>query len=83
MQNIPIDVPPEGTEIELGDYLIRQLTNINGAIDSSQTFTPRFNLPNKPKLGLVVYFGQEILPNITGEGLWLYTSTGWIAIATV
>ena len=73
---IPIEQPPEGTDADMADYIVRQLVTINTALQRNR-FNPQYVLPNKLFVGLVVYFGDAILPDITQEGLWLYKSTGW------
>lgn len=36
-------------------------------------------IPEKPRVGMTVYFGLGTPAPITHEGLWVYTSTGWKA----
>jgi len=77
MAVITIEVPPQEFNDAEREYLVRQLVKINTALMQSNYFPPRYTLPAKSKPGEVVYFAAAILPDITGEGLWLYKTTGW------
>lgn len=78
MPSISIEQPPVNTDVAFKDYLIRQLTQINLALSQSNYFVPRNSLPKKYRVGEMFYFADAIPTTpITGEGLWIYKSTGW------
>ena len=82
MANIPIEQPPIEADPSMKEYLVRQLISINNGLGQNNYFSPRGTLPNKFKVGEVYYFKDAIaLSDITGEGLWLYKTTGWVLIA--
>ena len=81
MSSISIQQPPESFEGIEKDYLVRQLVQINLALGQANYFTPRNNLPLRVRVGEVFYFNAAIPTTpITGEGLWIYKSTGWTQI---
>jgi len=78
MAGINIEQPPVGIDIPAKDYFVRQFTAINLALGAANYFIPRNNLPKKYRVGEVFYFANAIPTTpITGEGLWIYKSTGW------
>lgn len=83
MTDIYVENPPASVDPTVSDYLIRQFTEVNEGLRSGQLFVPRYREPEKVKVGQVIYFAQPVPPDITAEGLWVYTSTGWLAVATV
>ncbi len=81
MPNIGTETPPIDSNPTLKDYLVRMRSSINIALASADYFAPRSTLPKKVKIGNTYYFTQAIpLTDITGEGLWIYKSTGWTLI---
>lgn len=81
MSGISVEQPPIGIETNFKDYLVRQLTQINLALSQSNYFVPRNSLPNKFRVGELFYFAGAVPTTpITGEGLWIYKSTGWSQI---
>lgn len=77
MATISIEVPSDGFDNKQREYLMRHFAKLNIALAGVNYFPPRYTLPAKSKPGEVVYFAAAILPDITGEGLWLYKTTGW------
>jgi hypothetical protein len=80
MKLINVEVLPNDVE-DYNDFIVRLQEKINSSLLVSQYFEPRSILPRKARIGQVMYFSKEILPEITGEGLWVYKSTGWTLIA--
>lgn len=77
---LQVDQCPNTETYQLGSYLHRMFNRINTLFLQVHIFSPRKILPEKPRIGGVYYFSAAILPDITGEGLWLYKSTGWIQL---
>ena len=61
--------------------LVRWLLDFQNAIYSAFSTVNYHDvitdIPIKPKIGMVVYFGLGTPAPITHEGLWVYTSVGW------
>lgn len=82
MASITVEIPSKGFDNEQKDYLVRQFVKINSAFATTNSFQPRYTLPNKYQVGDVYYFAAAIpAASITGEGLWLYKTTGWTLLA--
>jgi hypothetical protein len=82
MAQISSELPPIETEVELMNFLVRRFNAVNNVLLDKDYFEPRYTLPNKVRVGDTFYFGAAIpTTDITGEGLWIYKSTGWILIA--
>jgi hypothetical protein len=76
--------PAELFEPDQNAYLDRQLHSINNVLLRTNYYTPIYNIPNKPRIGMVFYFGEALVDtDITGEGLWVFTSQGWKPILEV
>lgn len=81
MPIIPDHHPSVDNTIELTRYLNRLVADINLALQEVHYFSPRNTFPNKYRVGELFYFADAIPTTpITGEGLWIYKSTGWIQI---
>lgn len=81
MPNIGTETPPIDSDPTLKDYLVRMRSALNIALNSPDYFAPRSTLPRKVRVGNIYYFSTVIpLTDITGEGLWIYKSTGWTLI---
>lgn len=81
MPSIGSETPPVNVDATFKDYLVRMRSAINIALSSPDYFAPRSTLPRKFKVGNVYYFTSAIPTTaITGEGLWIYKSTGWTQI---
>lgn len=79
---VGIEQPPGHTDYELAAYLVRQFRKHADEIERSGFYPPRSIFPRRATVGEVYYFSQAIPTTpITGEGLWLYKSTGWVLIA--
>jgi len=57
---------------------VRQFNDLN-SIDHQQMDVLR-TLPERPSNGRIYYFDNAIAPNITSEGYWGYTSSGWVKL---
>lgn len=82
MPSIGSETPPVDVDATFKDYLVRMRAAINIALSSPDYFAPRSTMPAKVKIGNIFYFSAAIpTTDITGEGLWIYKSTGWTLIA--
>lgn len=79
-QLIPQFQPPVNTPPELAEWLKRLVIELNSALILTGDYTPLYQMPNKVAPGMVRFFGQAIAPDITAEGLWQYTSGGWVQL---
>lgn len=61
-------------------WLMRLVYDINDSIRTHNRFEPYATLPEKYQAGEVYYFSQAVLPDITAEGYWGYTSGGWVQL---
>lgn len=81
MPSIPAEQPRVDVPSDLIGYLNRQTVAINLALMDVQYFVPKTILPERVRVGEAHYFAAAIPTTaITGEGLWIYKSTGWIQI---
>lgn len=78
-----MEQPPFTTSPELKEYLVRQLTSVNYKADDLGNLSILTALPNKPHVGKIYYFANAILPSITYEGAWVYTSYGWTSLSSM
>lgn len=74
MLQLPLDLPEK-----LAQFLTRQITDLESKINGA-TVQKLTALPTRPVIGKQYYFKNAIAPTITGEGLWLYKSTGWVQL---
>lgn len=77
MSSINIEQPPTDLDAGLIAYLERLQIKINIALSQNQQLNKLNALPKNPQVGKLYYFNAAIAPDITGEGFWGYTSTGW------
>ena len=78
-----MEQPPFTTSPELKEYLVRQLTSVNYKADDLGNLSSLTALPAKPYVGKIYYFANAILPSITYEGAWVYTSYGWTSLSSM
>jgi hypothetical protein len=78
-----MEQPPFTTSPELKEYLVRQLTSVNYKADDLGNLSALTALPAKPHIGKIYYFSNAILPDITYEGAWVYTSYGWTSLSSM
>ena len=78
-----MEQPPFTTSPELKEYLVRQLTSVNYKADDLGNLSALTALPAKPHIGKIYYFSNAILPYITYEGAWVYTSYGWTSLSSM
>lgn len=73
---------PEGTPERLSEYLFRQFSLAKREDEASDQIVRRTVIPNKLSVGKLYYFTQAVSgdPIIVGEGLYVYTSTGFKAL---
>ena len=77
---IPTEQPPDSTDLSLRSYLTRMFQAIANELLKSR-YEPRKDMPAKFGVGDIYYFAGSIPSTaITGEGLWIYKSTGWVQI---
>lgn len=72
---------PQTLDPEVVAYLDRMFRDVQFALNRVNFYRPRATLPAKPQVGELYYFSQAIGGTITGEGLWVYKSTGWAQAA--
>lgn len=78
MSAIDIEVPTKGFDDNQREYIVRQLVKIDSALRTTNRFAPRYSMPAKYQIGDVYYFMAAIpSTDVTGEGLWVFKSTGW------
>ena len=79
---IPDEQPPIELSAEVREYLSRMF---RAAADEDRNSTKHpilYAVPGHPVVGKSYYFGAAISTTpITGEGLWVYKSTGWVQAA--
>lgn len=81
MPIIQVEAPQVDDKDMLRGYLNRLVLNLNIALSKFNYHPPRSILPERLKPGEVYYFSAAIATtDITGEGLWLYKSTGWVQL---
>jgi hypothetical protein len=82
--NLSQERPPENIDEDLGEFLVRRFIDVGTALDQAPVFPPRKQMPYKPQLGHVHYFGDPTIHDydaaITSEGFWGLTSEGWVPI---
>ena len=82
--SLSYEQPPIGTPDELAEYLNRMFRSIDVAVDQPSKFPERKEMPYKPQVGDIHYFGNPATHNydaaITSEGFWGLKSTGWAKI---
>lgn len=76
-----IEQPPLEIDAEVSEYLNRMFVRVDNLFRVVNIYSPRKIYPTKPRIGGLYYFEDSIpSTSITGEGLWLYKSTGWVQI---
>jgi hypothetical protein len=69
----------------LREFLNRRFVDIGIQFENPPVFPTRHEMPYKPKIGNMYYFGDPLThdydPAITEEGWWGMKSTGWVLIA--
>ena len=80
-RKIPSEQPPTDN-VSLKEWLTRLVNQINGVFNNTPNFTPTGIMPNKLENGMVRYFNQTILPDITSAGPWMYVESSWKKITT-
>jgi hypothetical protein len=78
-----MEQPPVNTDNQLKEYLFRQLLTLENRSLQLGNLEILTALPNKPSIGKVYYFANAILPSITYEGAWVYTSYGWTSLSSM
>jgi hypothetical protein len=77
-----MEQPPANTDTQLKEYLFRQLSILENKSLQLGNLTILTALPIKPIVGKIYYFANAILPSITYEGAWTYTSYGWTSASS-
>jgi hypothetical protein len=72
----PTDVPL-GTDPVLADWLKREFFNVYLSQKSLLLLEPRSSEPSVPSIGLISYADGTSWDPGSGEGPYIYTSTGW------
>ena len=72
--------PPLDIDSKLSQWLISLIDSINASLQQTHDYDVIYDMPKHEFVGMVRYFGAAVLPNITAEGLWVRTSTGWIQL---
>ena len=69
---------PPTDDLPLREWLTRQFTMINAALDQIPDFTPTGQYPDKLENGMVRYFSNSIPATaITSAGPWMYVQGVW------
>ena len=77
---VSINPPPTLEDEELQEWLARLLVQINLTIGRSDYYPPVGMMPERAENGMLVYFNQAILPDITAAGPWMYVEGTWKAM---
>lgn len=78
-----MEQPPVNADNQLKEYLFRQLSILENKSLQLGNLTILTALPTKPTVGKIYYFANAILPSITYEGAWVYTSYGWTSLSSM
>lgn len=75
---------PDSVEEVLREFLQRRFIDIAVALDTPANYSERKEMPYKPRIGSIYYFGNPVShnydPAILAEGWWGLKSTGWVQI---
>lgn len=72
--------PPDGLDPDLKEYLTRMFFQITIESEKNTTLPQRGIKPDRPVVGKLYYFSRAIDTDITSEGYWGYTSSGWVKL---
>jgi len=74
--------PPESFDEEQREWLARLFRQIDIELNKHEIVRRRTDFDEAPQIGKIYYFDNAppSEPLITGEGLWLFKSTGWVQI---
>ena len=76
--------PPISLDPELREYLTRRFIDIENEFRKPSKFPSRKEMPYKPQIGDIHYFGNPAIHNydaaIASVGFWGLTSIGWIQL---
>lgn len=76
--------PPESLPEDVREYLQRMFIDVENSFRKPAKFPERKEMPYKPQLGDVHYFGNPATHSyaaaITAEGFWGLKSTGWVQL---
>lgn len=70
-----MEQPPDNTDIQLKEYLVRQLSALENQNLQLGNLAVLTALPTRPVVGKIYYFKNVIGTTITVEGAWVYKST--------
>ena len=70
-----MEQPPDNTDIQLKEYLVRQLSALENQNLQLGNLAVLSALPTRPVVGKIYYFKNVIGTTITVEGAWVYKST--------
>lgn len=77
MIQLPQEQPPVDDPVQLAEWLTRTVILINGALESNNDFEPTGVIPDKTFEGMVRFFDQALLPDITYAGPWVVVGGTW------
>lgn len=80
VRSITREPPPSELDDNTSAWLNRVILDISVALGQSQDLEVLYIVPEKPFVGMLRYFGGAIDANITSEGVWIYTSSGWVKL---
>ena len=80
MTSTAFEYPPIDLDPELEAYLVRVLTVIVNALGESNKLEVMTRLPDRPRNGLIYYFGIILLPDITTPGFWGFEEGAWVKL---
>lgn len=82
--SIPREQPPEELSERVKAYLNRRFDSIADALEQPSGYPIRKEMPYKPQVGVIHYFGNPATHNydaaILTEGFWGLTSTAWVKL---
>ena len=70
-----MEQPPDNTDIQLKEYLVRQLSALENQNLQLGNLAVLTALPTRPVVGKIYYFKNVNGTTITVEGAWVYKST--------
>ena len=74
--------PPESSDYELREYLARVNIQVNSDLSNSNQIPRLTAIPSKLSIGKLYYFLNAVAATpVSGEGLYIYKSTGFVLIA--
>jgi len=77
MAGIYLEQTPFIEDAALQEWLTRMMITISAELEKGSDLEPQGYLPDKIQDGMIRYFNQSILPDITSEGVWVVVAGTW------